>query len=304
MSRRLDFPLIKKRADVGDISRYQHLPDVQSDKDLRGIPLNRVGVGGIPFPLTIRQRGGGTQLVHATIEMFGSLLHKIKGTNMSRFSEVLMEWHKRPLSGTNFKELLMQLKRSLKSEDVYISAAFPYFANKEAPISGKVSVMSYQCKFIGKLTKRKYDYFLQVSVPVNLTCPCSRELSLVDIKKGIGKGAHNQRAEITAQVKVTDPPGPWFETLVKICESCGSCELYSLLKRPDEKYVTEKGYENARFVEDAAREAAVKLQRLRNIRWIKVKVQSHESIHNHSAFAYVARGKKGNVWRKSDEKFY
>jgi len=304
MNRRIDFPLIKKPADVDNPEHYQHLPDIQSNKDLRGIPLNRVGVGGIHFPLTIKQRGGGTQLVNATIEMFGSLLHRLKGTNMSRFSEVLMEWHHKPLSGTNFKELLKQLKKRLKSDDVYIGAAFPYFVTKAAPISGKVSVMSYDCKFIGKLTKAKYDYFLQVTVPVNLTCPCSRELTLVNNKEGIGKGAHNQRAEITAQVKVNVVPGPWFETIIKMLESCGSCDLFSLLKRPDEKYVTEKGYMNARFVEDAAREAAVKLQRLRNVTWIKVKVQSHESIHDHSAFAYVARTKKGNTWRKSDEKFY
>jgi len=304
MSRRIDFPLIKKRAVVADKSLYTNLPDIQANKDLRGIPLNRVGVGGIHFPLTIKQRGGGTQLVNARIGMFGSLLHRVKGTNMSRFSEVLMEWCHRPLSGTNFKDLLKQLKRSIKSDDVYISASFSYFATKEAPISGKVSVMSYPCKFIGKLTKKKYSYLLQVNVPVNLTCPCSRELSLTDPIAGVGKGAHNQRAEITAQVKVNTVPGPWFETIIRLLESCGSCDLYSLIKRPDEKYVTEKAYANARFVEDAAREAAVKLQKLSNVTWIKVKVQSHESIHDHSAFAYVSRVKKGNTWRKSDEKFY
>jgi len=222
----------------------------------------------------------------------------------SRFARVLMQWHKRPLSGTNFKELLEEIKRKTNCGDVYISASFPYCVKKVAPISKEVSVLAYDCKFIGKLTNNKYDYFLQVKVPVNLTCPCSKELSLYDTKSCLGKGAHNQRAEITAQVKVITPPGPWFETLIKILESSGSCDLYTVLKREDEKFVTEWAYTHPKFVEDAAREAAVKLQKLKTIKWLRVKVQSFESIHQHSAFAYVSRVLKGKTWRKSDEKFY
>jgi GTP cyclohydrolase I len=285
-----------KQLDVVDI--------VKCEKPKHPLKLGRVGVSDVDFPLCVEQQDGSSQKVHAQMDMFCSLLHNEKGINMSRYNEALMAWADKPLSGNNFKELLKKLRKRMKSDDVYVSAHFKYFMNKVTPVSKKLCVMAYPCKYIGILTKKRYDFILEVTVPVKLCCPCSKAMSLVDAEKGIGRGAHNQRTEITVQVRVINPPGPKLETLIKVVESCGSAEIFPLLKRLDEKFITETAYANPKFVEDAVREAAFKLQQLPDIRWLRVKVRSFESIHRHDALAYISRVKKGKEWRKSTESFY
>jgi len=281
------------------------LPDVCKATEDRGISLQRVGIRGVDFPLSVMQKAGGQQQVVAKWEMFSGIPHHQRGTHMSRFPETLMDWLGRPLSGHNFKDLVFDFKERLKNTDVYIAADFPYLVMKEAPVTKKATIMAYKCRFVGRaLGKSGYEFIQQVRVPVQLCCPCSKELALSKNYPGLGKGAHNQRAEITVQLKVDKQPGPWIEDIVQCVEAQGSVPLYPLLKRKDEQYVTIHGYEHPKFVEDAARDVAIVLQGFENVKWFKVKVESFESIHDHSAIAYVGRMRKGHKWIASHGSFY
>ena len=298
------------------------LPDVQAEIDRRGITINRVGVSGIAFPLSVKQRGGGSQTVHAIFDMYGSLFHTIKGTNMSRPAQILQSWSNKILSGANYKDFVKQLRFKLQAEDVYASASFNYFIKKLTPVTKLETLMSYGCRFIGSIYKYRYKFILEVKVPITSVCPCSKEMSLlknlsseelgVDSKlipenlgAAIGAGAHNQRGIVTVQV-MTSPiqPGLWIEDAVRIVEDSSSCELYPILKRPDEKYVTERGYKNPKFVEDIARDVTVKFQKLKTPRWVRVKVENYESIHAHQAVCYIERVYKGKRWHSSNRGFY
>ena len=278
------------------------LPDVQSQK-IKGLHINRVGVDNIHFPLFIKQKQGGVQSTDASFSMYGSLLHNVRGVSMSRFAGTLVHWVNEPLSPTDFKAIACKLQKKVEAEDVYVAASFKYFLKKIAPVSKKEFMMDYKCKFIGLLHRDKYRSILQICVPVMTFCPCSKELSLVDREKGIGLGAHNQRAEITVQVQQDSKRRIWLEDLIPMVETCGSCPVYPLLKRPDEKYVTEEGYNHPKFVEDVVRDTSIKLQEL-PIRWFRVKVLSYESIHPSECSSYISRIKKGRVWRKSNASFY
>lgn len=271
------------------------LPDTQALKDYRGVRINRVGVVNLKFPLDIVRQDKTTYKAEADFELFGSLFHRIRGTNMSRFISVLMEKIGASISPDNFYELLLSLKKSLKCEDVYISAQFNFPIIKKAPATGKESILYYNCKFIGKMKRRKYDFILQVQVPVTTVCPCSKAISKY--------GAHGQKGYITVQLKGSKVP--WIEELVPIIEQCGSCEIYSLLKRPDEKFVTEKAHNNPKFGEDVARDVAVALQKMKNIDWFRIKVVNQESIHDHLVAVYVEkRRKRGRKkWETSEKKF-
>jgi len=268
-----------------------NLPDIQKTRDKRGICINRVGVEGIDFPLYISTKNGKKVLVYAKIDLFSSLKHGIKGTNMSRFLETLMVHKYVTMDKYKLREFLRALKKRLgEVSDVYVKITFKYFKKKTSPVSGKESVMAYECIFEG-LLKKKYRFTLTVKVLTTSNCPCSKEISKY--------GAHGQRSISTVIIEPIAKKKVWIEDLIELIENQGSCEIYPLLKRPDEKYVTEKAYNNPKFVEDIARDISINLQKLNTIRWYKIKVSNEESIHSHNAVCYIERVKKGGTWRKS-----
>lgn len=268
------------------------LPDTQAIKDTRGITINRVGVEGIHFPLLIASPKEKQVLVYSTIDLYGSLRHQVKGTNMSRFLETLMEWKYKTFSKASLHKLLMELRDNLGEQDtrdVYIKIKFDYFLHRISPVSKKQSVMMYPCVFIGLLRGRWFQFQQQVKVLTTSVCPCSKAISKY--------GAHNQRSVSTVIVESAKEKTFWLEQLIPEIEQCGSCEIYPLLKREDEKYVTERGYENPKFVEDIARDISAMLQNSKKVRAYKVKVSNEESIHQHNAVAYIARNYTGGRWR-------
>jgi GTP cyclohydrolase I len=265
-----------------------NLPDLQNTK-VNSIAIARVGVTRIDFPLTLHTANKELQVVHSTINLYGSLPRTQKGTNMSRFLEVLMEYKGKPLNADNLRAFLQKLIKRIETKDAYAEISFSYFIDKEAPVSkGKIAPLSYKCTLIGRLQGTIYTHTLKVAVPVTSVCPCSKEISKY--------GAHNQRGYVTVQVQFDWGKSMLLEDLIKIIEKQGSCQVYPILKRRDEKYVTEYGYKHPKFVEDIARDVALALQTKKEIRKFKVKVENFESIHTHNATAYVFRKRKGSVW--------
>jgi len=270
------------------------LPDVQAEKDRRGITINRVGVEGIHFPVLIGTPEDNQVLVYSEIDLYGSLRHQVKGTNMSRFLETLMDWRYKTFSRESLHNLLINMRDNLGEQDtndVFARIAFKYFLPKTSPSSKKQSVMIYPCTFTGLLKKNWFQFQQQVQVLTTSVCPCSKEISKY--------GAHNQRSISTVSIEPLKDKTFWLEKLIPAIEKCGSCEVYSLLKREDEKYVTEKGYENPKFVEDIARDISAMLQNSGMVRAYKVKVSNEESIHQHDAVAYVSRQYSGGKWRNN-----
>lgn len=278
------------------------LKDIHRTSPTNEISINRVGISGLDFPLMLKRKDKGVERVSAVFDMYGSLLKERKGIDMSRFPETLMEWVNKPLSGDNFEELLRHLQVSVKADDVFITARFKYFLKKVSPVSKKEMLSSYNCRFSGLVVGSRYSFYQEVVVPATSLCPCSKELCLIDREKDIGKGAHNQRSLITIQVKNTSDD-VWLEDLIELAESSGSCRIYPLLKRPDEQFVTKQAYETPKFVEDIVRDAAYKTMQLNNCNWFRVKVENFESIHNHSAVAYIERSKKGGYWYRTGRGF-
>ncbi|MDO8784800.1 MAG: GTP cyclohydrolase FolE2 [Syntrophales bacterium] len=252
--------------------------DIQNQKDNRNIDITKVGVKGIKYPVIVLDRVQGTQPVNATINMYVNLPHHFKGTHMSRFVEILNEIRGQ-INIKTFHIILERVREKLRAESAHMEIEFPYFIEKTAPVSKAKSLMEYRCCFWGKNHDSKTDLMIGVVVPVTTVCPCSREISSC--------GAHNQRSMVT--VKVRFRKFFWIEDLIALVEGSASGEVYSLLKRVDEKYVTEKGYENPRFVEDVVRNVAEKLNGNDNFTWYSVEAENFESIHNHSAYAYVEK---------------
>ena len=282
------------------------LPDIHAVKDKRGIEINRVGIDGVAFPLTVTRKEGGEVQTLGNFDMYGSLDGTLKGTNMSRFAELLLDHGAtNPLSGHDFPGLLKSLSTRLETPDVYVKATFQFWMNKITPVSKRSSPMAYECAFVGQLIENKLRFVVEVNVPIATYCPCSKAMCITDEDKGTGKGAHAQRGLVTLQVR-TDPisPGAWIEDLVRICETSGSAELYTLLKRPDEKFVTIQGYDNPKFVEDVARDVIRKVHKLDEAVWAKVRVRNFESIHHHNATAYVSQKKVNGVWTSANRAFY
>ncbi len=253
--------------------------DVQSERDHRNIPLERVGVEGLKYPIKVMDRVNGTQPTVGTISLAVDLPEEFRGTHMSRFLEVL-HFYKDYISLDNLEEILDELRNRLNASSAHIEIEFPYFLKKKAPVTGAESFMDYRCKFIAT-KNRKFDFILEVNVPVQTLCPCSKEISEY--------GAHNQRAEVTIQVRMKKLV--WIEELIEIAESSASSPLYALLKREDEKFVTEHAYDNPRFVEDVARDVALKLEENDRITWYYIMVKSFESIHHHNAYACLRKSK-------------
>ncbi len=258
------------------------LHDTQSEKDKRGVPIDQVGVKKVSYPITVLDKKNKKQSTIALFNMYVNLPHDFRGTHMSRFIEVL-ENHRGQISLHTIEDILVEMKKKLKAESSYIEIEFPYFIEKHAPVSHAKSLMEYRCKFIGE-HNAKLDLMLQLDIPVTTLCPCSKAIST--------RGAHNQRGIVTLKVKMKKLI--WIEDLVKIVEHCASSPLYTLLKRPDERFVTEYAYDHPAFVEDVVREVSVKLKKIKEIKWFSVEAENFESIHNHNAYALIqsANGRK------------
>ncbi len=256
------------------------IADVQSSHDTRRIPIDKVGIKEIRHPVRVRDRSGGEQHTVATFNMYVNLPHDFKGTHMSRFVEILNN-HEYEITVDSFKQMLHEMTQRLEAGSGHIEMAFPYFITKHAPVSGVRSLIDYHVTFVGEVHDGKAVMFIKVVVPVTSLCPCSKEIS--------DYGAHNQRSHVTVNVRARG--FIWIEDLIDIVESEASCELYGLLKRPDEKYVTEKAYDNPKFVEDMVRDVAARLNADERVAAYVVESENFESIHNHSAYALVEKDK-------------
>ena len=257
------------------MANKKRIADVQNRKGNCRIDINKAGVKSIKYPITVLDKQNKTQHTIATINMYVDLPHRFKGTHMSRFIEILNRY-RRGINVRNLSTILNEMKEKLNARSAHIEITFPYFIEKSAPVSKARSLMEYTCTLWGSLTDA-VDISLGVEVPVTTLCPCSKEMSV--------KGAHNQRGIVSIRVRFKN--FFWIEDVIKIAEQSASCEVYSLLKRPDEKYVTDKAYRNPMFVEDIVRAVATKLKKNVNITWFSVESENIESIHNHSAYAFV-----------------
>jgi len=255
------------------------IPDVQGSPDTRQLAIDRVGIKAIRHPVRIKERAGGLQHTVAHFNMYVGLPHHFKGTHMSRFVEILNA-HEREISPDTFRHMLREMVKKLEAESGQIEMTFPYFVSKKAPISGVESLMDYEVTFVGEIADGKETFTLKVLVPVTSLCPCSKKIS--------ERGAHNQRSHVTIAARINT--FVWIEELIDIAESEASCQLYGLLKRPDEKFVTEEAYDNPKFVEDLVRDVAARLNADSRITGYVVESENFESIHNHSAYAMIAKG--------------
>jgi GTP cyclohydrolase I len=256
------------------------LTDTQNERDDRRIPIDRVGVKALRYPMQIRDKARSVQHTIATAALTVDLPHHFKGTHMSRFVEVLNEFGPE-LHVDNIHAILRELASRLDSECAHVDFEFPFFLEKKAPVTGAVGMMDYTARFSATLEKGAVDFMVTVIVPVTTLCPCSKAIS--------AHGAHNQRGQVTFSIRFAKPV--WIEDMIQLVEDSASSELYSLLKRPDEKAVTERAYENPVFVEDLVRNIAARADRAADIVWYRVEAENYESIHNHNAYALLERRK-------------
>jgi GTP cyclohydrolase I len=268
-----------------------HLFDVQSQADDREIPLAKVGVKGLEYPIRVLDKAKGTQYTAAKADLFVNLPHHFKGTHMSRFVEVFHRYRE-DLSMPRFLEMLDEIRVDLRAESAFGVLEFPYFVEKAAPVSGVSGIIACKCRYQGRVSAEKGDshhfqessqkgdshhFSVAVAVPVSTVCPCSRAIS--------ARGAHNQRGIVTVELEM----GPffWLEDIISLVEDCASSPVYSVIKREDEKFITERAYDNPRFVEDLVREVYGRLRDLGKFPRFSVEAENFESIHNHSAYAYA-----------------
>lgn len=257
------------------------IPDVQSSVDNRHISIDKVGIKDINHPVRVADRAGREQHTIANFNMYVSLPQHFKGTHMSRFVEILNS-NEYEITVQSFKKMLCEMVKRLEAEAGHIEMRFPYFVEKTAPISKVKSLLDYDVTFIGDIKAEEPIITLKVVVPVTSLCPCSKKIS--------NYGAHNQRSHVTITAKLNT--FVWIEELIDIAEQEASCQLFGLLKRPDEKYVTEYAYENPKFVEDIVRDVAARLNQDARIDAYVVESENFESIHNHSAYALITKDKK------------
>jgi GTP cyclohydrolase I len=260
------------------------MKDIQNHQDYRNIDIDQVGVKGIRYPITVLDKSAGEQQTVAKINMYVSLPRYYKGTHMSRFVEILNE-HSRRISLQNFSEILEEMKNRLSAESAHMEITFPYFINKAAPVTGTEGLMEYKCTFKGSLNNKGTDLVIIIHVPISTLCPCSKEIS--------DFGAHNQRGEVRLQIRFKK--FVWIEDLIRLVEESASSDVYTVLKREDEKFVTERAYNNPMFVEDIVREIALRLGNDPNITWFAIESENFESIHNHNAYAYIEKHKTDRV---------
>jgi GTP cyclohydrolase I len=257
------------------------MPDVQGSADTRRLAIDKVGIKAIRHPVRIAERGGGVQHTVATFNMYVGLPHHFKGTHMSRFVEILNA-HEREISVESFGTMLAEMIDRLEAESGTIEMAFPFFVNKAAPVSGVQSLMDYEAVFTGEIEGGRQSLAIKVVVPVTSLCPCSKRIA--------DYGAHNQRSHVTITARTRG--FVWIEDLIDLAEGQSSSQLYGLLKRPDEKYVTERAYDNPKFVEDLVRDVAAALNADPRIEHYVVESENFESIHNHSAYALIEGGER------------
>lgn len=253
--------------------------DIQNQLDTRQIPIDRVGVKNLSYPITVLDRTNKIQHTVGSINMYVNLPHRFRGTHMSRFIEILNEHH-HELHIDVVEEILQKMKDRLDAKEAHMEVIFPYFIEKAAPVSRAKSLMEYRCTYMGTLSD-KTDFVLGVEIPVTTLCPCSKELS--------DRGAHNQRSIVTVHIR--SKKLVWIEEVVAFAEESASSPLYALLKRKDEKAVTERAYDNPMFVEDMVREIGNKLKADKRVTWYSIESENFESIHNHSAYACIERKK-------------
>jgi GTP cyclohydrolase IB len=268
-------PVIAKFARPGTAD----VEDVQARADTRQLPINRVGIKDISHPVRVKDRSAGEQHTIASFNMYVSLPHNFKGTHMSRFVEILHG--EREISVESFSRMLATMTQRLEADVGHIEMSFPFFVMKKAPVSGVESLMDYRATLIGEHRRGQTETWVRVSVPVTSLCPCSKKIAEY--------GAHNQRSHVTITARLRRHM--WIEELIEIAESEASCELYGILKRPDEKYVTERAYDNPKFVEDVVRDVATRLNRDERVAAYVVESENFESIHNHSAYALIEHDK-------------
>ena len=252
------------------------MPDVQNQKDSREIPLAKVGVKGLEYPIRVLDKVKKIQHTAAKVDLFANLPHHFKGTHMSRFVEIFHRYRE-DLSMPRFLEMLNEIRLDLNAESAFGSMDFPYFVEKKAPVSLLPGLISCQCLYRGRVSAKENHFTVAVSIPVSTVCPCSRAIS--------ERGAHNQRGIVTVELEL----GPffWLEDIIAIVEDSSSSPVYSLIKREDEKYITEHAYDNPKFVEDLVRDVYIKLRDLKQFPRFSVEAENFESIHNHSAYAFV-----------------
>lgn len=261
------------------LARPAEVEDVQGRADTRRLPINRVGIKDIRHPVRVRDRSAGEQHTVATFNMYVNLPHNFKGTHMSRFVEILHG--EREISVESFAAMLATMTERLEADSGHVEMTFPFFVMKKAPVSGVESFMDYRTSLIGERREGRTEMWVRVVVPVTSLCPCSKKISAY--------GAHNQRSHVTITAQLRSHL--WIEELIDIAESEASCEVYGILKRPDEKFVTERAYDNPKFVEDLVRDVATRLNREERIAAYQVEAENFESIHNHSAYALIEHDK-------------
>jgi GTP cyclohydrolase I len=262
-------------------SKAGPIPDVQASRDPRNIAIDKVGVKDITYPMKLRSRCGGDQHTVATVNMYVALPHYQKGTHMSRFLEVLNEQTSEPVTPDRIPEITRAICERLSAEVAHFECEFTYFIKKNAPVTQMPGLMDYRVRFECTANGEE-DFVMAVSAPAASLCPCSKEISQY--------GAHNQRCRIEARVRFKEMI--WIEEIVQYLERAASCDLYAVLKRPDEKFVTERAYENPKFVEDIVRDLALLLNADERITWYEINSENFESIHNHNAYAQITRDKR------------
>ena len=257
------------------------LDDKQSECDHRNLRIDKVGVRGLRFPIQVKDKAREFQNTVATIGMFVDLPEEFKGTHMSRFVEVLNA-HGNLIHVENIPDILRALQEKLKSRTSHLEIEFPYFLSKISPVSKRESLMDYIARFDAAACGEEIDFVLTVKANVTTLCPCSKAIAKY--------GAHNQRGEVTVALRSKNVV--WIEEVIAMIETSASSELYALLKRSDEKAVTERAYENPVFVEDLVRNVALRLNAHKLVTWYKVEAENFESIHNHNAYACIEQHAK------------
>lgn len=263
-------------------SSHAKMPDVQGSADSRRVAINKVGVKDIRYPIALmRPQGDAKQHTVAMVNMYVALPHHQKGTHMSRFLEVLNEHHQ-GINSSDIMEVARDMKTRLEAEEAHLEMTFPYFIDKKAPVTGQPGKLDIEVSFEAVANDGE-DFILGIKVPATSLCPCSKKIS--------DYGAHNQRCEMEAKVRFAPGQSMWIEELFELVERCASTQVYAVLKRPDEKFVTEDAYDNPKFVEDIVRDLAIAMDDEDRIAWYSVASENFESIHNHNAYAVVERDK-------------
>ena len=254
---------------------YICMRDIQNETDTRKIPLQKVGVRNVKYPVTVLDKTNKLQLTTATVDLYVNLPHNFKGTHMSRFIEIFHKYHT-DISMQHFLEMLEEIRSRLSAQKAYGTIRFPYFIEKSAPVSESKGIMEYTCSYEASAGEDERVFYVNIEVPVATLCPCSKAIS--------DYGAHNQRGIVKVRLLYSD--FFWIEDVISVIESCASTQLYSVLKRKDEKFVTEHAYDNPMFVEDVVREVYLGLKQMK-FKWFSVEAETEESIHFHNAYAYA-----------------